>query len=630
MEPAAHVLRLAIVLATVWSLASAAQTALTGLPQRGARSTFVIQAQEKESAATAAGPRALLIEDLLVDGQRRRLDSLERTGNWEVTSQPGIGRPLNLLLQQSLQPAGLTFQGKHFLIAATADQWSGEIRVERNGGQARTLAVEPASGEKRLILLEDPVASTSGVVFVVALLVFGAAAWGLAPIRGTRDSLPWLTFYLAGIHLLFWVGQCVGVMPDSLGYLGGIPALRDGVPSYFPPGYPAFLGLVGNFSGQNLGSWITLIQHGMAVLGGLWIYLLLGRLIPEELALLGGLLAGALSPILTLSQSVLSEIPSLFAMVGACYFAVRAGETGRTRFAILAGLLTGWAGTLRVVPLAALLPAICLVLLFPFSRRGLRLAGLTLAVTAGVVLLPISWFWLRYREPRLANSSGKHLFNRIVMEQQQLDERGPATRRLLALLEGVDPRGLSHWTVTAHRGLSQLSYVQGEALLRAVSMEGLRKDPWAYLRFTPHLAGRELLADASHVVPAWASTPLPNPRLERAPVLTFTAAGLRWRWRMAATHSVIWPLLCWAAIAGTLVGGWLPRRTLALALAWIPIGYLLSTASLEAFDQRYNVPIVPFVAALAMLPLGLLWPALAQHREGFARRVMRANPVPQA
>jgi hypothetical protein len=246
------------------------------------------------------------------------------------------------------------------------------------------------------------------------------------------------------------------------------------------------------------------------------------------------------------------------------------------------------------------------------------------------VLLPLSWFWFKYRDPRLANSSGKHLFNRIVMEQKQLDERGPATRTLLALLEGDDPRGVTHWTVTAHRGLRQLSYAQGEDLLRAVSIEALRKDPWGYLRFTPHLAWKELLADAGHYVPTWGSTLSPNPRLERPPVLTVTAAGLHWRWRMAASYRVIWPLLCWAAIVGTIVGMWLPRRTLMLSLVWIPTGYLLSTASLEAFDQRYNVPIVPFVAALSMLPLGLLFSAIAHPREGLARRVTRANPVPQA
>ena len=60
-----------------------------------------------------------------------------------------------------------------------------------------------------------------------------------------------------------------------------------------------------------------------------------------------------------------------------------------------------------------------------------------------------------------------------------------------------------------------------------------------------------------------------------------------------------------AAIAGVFLGFLLPQRLLILALAWAPIGYLLASAFVEAYNPRYNVAIVPFVAALAMIPLGL-------------------------
>ncbi len=132
----------------------------------------------------------------------------------------------------------------------------------------------------------------------------------------------------------------------------------------------------------------------------------------------------------------MSEATTLFAMVGALYFTVRCAETGRLRFLFLAGVLAGWAGTLRVVPLAALVPSMCVIYLLPFTKRGLKLAVKTLAVTVGFVALPILWCWYKSGEPALTNSMGLHLFNRVVTEQQQLDENGPATKTLIDLLGG--------------------------------------------------------------------------------------------------------------------------------------------------------------------------------------------------
>ncbi len=74
----------------------------------------------------------------------------------------------------------------------------------------------------------------------------------------------------------FWAAQCIGTTNDSPGYVEAVSEFfREGQPGYFPPGYPALLGLVGSLSGDNLGKWVTLIQHGMVVLGAVWIHLLL-------------------------------------------------------------------------------------------------------------------------------------------------------------------------------------------------------------------------------------------------------------------------------------------------------------------------------------------------------------------
>jgi len=51
-----------------------------------------------------------------------------------------------------------------------------------------------------------------------------------------------------------------------------------------------------------------------------------------------------------------------------------------------------------------------------------------------------------------------------------------------------------------------------------------------------------------------------------------------------------------------LVGLRLPQRGLVLSLVLVPVGYLVATVSLDYFAARHNVPVTPFVVALAVLP----------------------------
>ncbi|HET9529033.1 MAG TPA: glycosyltransferase family 39 protein [Blastocatellia bacterium] len=585
-------------------LAFAAQYTLSfpaGFDDREA-GAFVIRVLGEEGARAETGRVELWVEKLIVDGQLVRGESLERSNNWEVISRAGSGLPAHLLYKGG--PASLALQGRTLLAIFRSNEWSGVIRLERVGKGEQAVDVEASTGQGQVIVIEDPVSPTSTVVFVAALSLFAGAAWWFGPNRRGRGSLPWLIFFLSVFHILFWINQCVGTTSDSPGYLDTLQYFfRDGAPSYFPPGYPVLLGLVGSVSGESLGRWVTLIQHAMAVFVGGWIYLLLKRIIFDELALAGGLLAGTVTPIVTMSQTIMSEVPTIFAMVGALYYTVRAAETGRLLFAILAGVLTGWAGLLRVVPLVALLPSICLLLLLPWTKRGLRLCGLTVAVAAGVVLLPLSWYWYNSGQIKLSDSVGFHLFNRVVTEQKQLDEDGPATRLLLDLIPGQDPRGVAHWDIRESPGLRELSYEEAEILLRDVSLEGIYKNPVGYIVFTFGLAWETFLGDPTHWIPAWGDTISVHPRLETPPPLAPTASSLHWRWSLEGAYRIGWPVLCWAAVAGTFLGLCRPTRALALALAWTPAGYLLSSASVEYFNPRFNVPTAPFVAALSMILL---------------------------
>jgi hypothetical protein len=599
-------LRICITLATVLFLAYAARNNLSYLfhSSNQEQSTFTIQATASKDKSPKATSHELWIRAIISDGQLLRGNTVDRTNNWEVVERGGL--PPLLRYREDSKPALLTFQGRNLVTIFKTNQWSGAIRVERDGREVKVVNLQGSEEQERPIVVEDPEAPPSVAVFVVASILFAVCAWWFGPIRTSRRNILWLIFFLSIIHFLFWTSQCVGTTYDSPSYLQTVTRFfLEGEPSYFPPGYPALLGVVGTISGDNLGRWVTLVQHGMLVLACVWIYLLLRRIMSDELALLGGILAGALAPSLTTSQAVLSEAPTLFTMLGALYFTVRSAETGRLLFAILAGLLTGWAGILRLAPLAGLLPSICMVYLLPVSKDGFRRLGIALIVTAVVVLTPVWWCWHKSGHPQLSNSLGLHLFNRVVAEQKLLDEDAPATRTLLNLLEGKDPRGVPWWEITKQGGLLKLGDLGRRHLLRNVSLEGIHKDPWGYLSFTPHLALKMFLTP-SDWIPTWGETIPVSPRLENPPPLIFTASSLNWRMTLEKIHRVLWPIICWTAVAGTFLGLLLPQRILILALAWIPTGYLLSTALVEKFDPRYNSSIAPFVVALSMVPLAMV------------------------
>ena len=192
-----------------------------------------------------------------------------------------------------------------------------------------------------------------------------------------------------------------------------------------------------------------------------------------------------------------------------------------------------------------------------------------------------------------------------MTEQRQLDNAAPATQSLLTLLEGWDPRGVAWWDVRAHGKVHDLNDEEAERLFHRVAVEGIRKDPLAFMVYTPRLAWKMFLAPADWIA-AWGDTIALHQHLESPPPLLITESGLKWREAMEAFHWSLWPVLCWVAIAGMVFGVLLPQRILVMAMAWVPIGYLLSSAAVEFFSPRYNAAVVPIVAALAVIPLGVV------------------------
>ena len=339
---ATRILRFCIVVGTVIYMAFAAMNTLSFLVSSNdlQKGTFLLQATSKAGNFGANRPE-LILKAVILDGRLLRWDSVASKSNWQFIDRGGL--PSFLQYSDGSKPAFLTFQGVHMLAVFQASNWPGAFRVEHNGREIQPHILRDPAGQQGLIVLESPATPPSLVIFIAALVLFAACArWSYSLHSRKRDVL-WLVFFLSVLHFLFWATQCVGTTNDSPHYVAmGRSLLAEGIISYFPPGYPAFLELVRSLSGNNLGRWVTLIQHGMVILGAVWIYRLLQRIVPEELALLGGILAGTLAPSLTIPQSIMSETATLFAMVGALLLhgSVRGGrkaslcDSGRCPFRV--------------------------------------------------------------------------------------------------------------------------------------------------------------------------------------------------------------------------------------------------------------------------------------------------------
>jgi hypothetical protein len=562
-----------------------------------------------EAAGNATGPDShLQLDALITDGRHLNWDSINDRQGWK-TIATGSVLP-SLTSEQDSRPSVLNFRCKRFVAVLQVNGWSGTVRIKRNGSLEQLLDIQDS--DRGTVVLADPPAPRSVPLLIGAVVFFGVLAWWLGPIYRTRNGSVWLLVFLSSAHLLYWAALPVATNGDSSGYYGSIaPIFASGAPCYFPPGYPALLGILDGFSGPSLGNWITLVQHAMSVLAAWWLYLLLRRIASEPIAFLGGVLAGILIPAFTISQSVLAEMPTCFAMVGTVYFAIRSRDTGRFSNALVAGLFLGWAGTLRVVPLAGAGPAVCAVLLWGAGKKYIRQLGVLAVAAIVVVASPLVWFGIRTGRPELATSSGLHLYNRVLSEQKMVNEAGPATRRLRALLAGKELRA-DHWIVREQSAVRELDYTEQEKLLHAVALEGISKDPLRYALYTLQLAWRDYLAPTGWI-PTWYESTAANPNLDDSPPLPFSASGLTWRWTQEDLQVTIWPILCWLALAGALLGLTHPQRSIVAALACIPIGYLLASGAVEYFSPRYNAALVPFVPILAVLSLDrTLWTAFVR------------------
>lgn len=573
---------------------------------------------------------------IVADGRAIRLDHIDGSGTWDSHTTINSGVPDELRFPAGQESLSLTFHARTFALVASSWDWPGTLTVVRDGEELRSIDLATLRGT---YAKDESGRGSMLVPTLLGVILALVTCWRFRPREDRPLGRAWLAAVLATVHLTYWISQGIGTTNDSLGYLASAEELFRGFPSYFPPGYPLFLGVIGSVAGTLTGAVAALLQHGMVVLAALWIVALLERVVDRRSALFGGLLAGALPTMLAMPQAILTEAPTLFAMVGTLHFAVLASESGSVRHARVAGLLLAWAILLRVVPVVPLLPALGAVYLLPWKARRVPLFRATATIALLLVLVQVLWFAIREHRVTLVTSVGHHLYNRVIAAQNLIDTTGTAAGQLISSLDGRNPGTSAWWEVKAAGGLEGITDTRGQdALLRSVAVEGLRSNFLEYVAYVPLIAWWELIASQEGWIPAWGeSSEAVDPRLESPRLISPTAEGLRWRWGAEHLQGVLWPLVVGVAIAGLLLGLRSSHRHLVLALAAMPAGYLLCSAALDHFAARHVVPVTPFIVALVAVAVGRapdvareLHPKRASRhfiawRLGFTRVVRRAS-----
>jgi len=613
---------LAISLLSAIFLAWSATLSLRGVfePTPKDVSRFTINVSGSRPSTPEDTHAGVSVVRLVVDGRRARPGDLILSGSWEPgwdsadrpkdpegsdpTAWPRrAGWAARLNPSDTAEPASVSFSGTSAAVLFNRGNPCEHLSISTDAGKiwgddCSHLPADPIVA----VDLPTPVMA-SHWPFAFWLVVSFVMVAAVRPGLDRRRTEFWLTAYLSALHLLVWSAQCVGLIYDSLNQLPTLKFNVQGWPAYFPPGYPLLVGIGYLVSAVNVGSVITLIQHVMMIATIVWCFRLLRRCVAQPLAYLTTLAMGAAAPTLFLPQAIMSENAALFGMAGALYFAVCYRDSHVRRHGIISGLLLGWAGLARIVPLAAAGPAILLVMLGAEPLiNGVKRFGLILAIAIGTVALPTIWFGLRSGSFALANSLGRHLYNRVVTDQFLLDKSAPATARFLRLIEPVNPEGKAHWEIAALLKKQGLDYEETEALMRRVSWEGICESPWQFIVFSLQQSWTQFFHNPVPLVPWWSVPDKYTAELESVPILGVHAGSLLWRERLEQQFAATWTFLPWLAIAGLASIPFLRQRMILLSFAIIPSGYIVSSAFVEFEYGRYTVAIIPFIYCLVAEP----------------------------
>ena len=551
---------------------------------------------------------AVSVSGIVVDDRFVRRSEVEVVGDWSSEDQwkltheaKGTGAPASIGVSGHRLTVGLFQRGD-----------GGRVRI---GAGDEHVDVSLVGSWWAPLWVDVPTVAVpwwfAGAVFVLLAAVAGV----LQPWRGGRRLLGWLALHLGVVHVVFWGSQTVGSSTDSPWYLAALDSIAAGKVNYFPPGYSLLLAICRLFGDDRLGATVTLVQHAMVVACLLGAFVMLREVLGDTLTFAACLVAGSLGPSLLAPQLAMSESLATFGMGFGVFLVWLARQRRAVWWAVVGGVLIGWGGLARVVPLAAAGPAVVLLCLLPWRERHWRSLWAAAAGGAVVVLPMVGWFWLGSGKPRLTEGVGLHLFNHFVSCQKLLDEQGPATIDVVKACGGRDLRELGHWDVTPRLREAGYDWETSLELVSKVAWEAARTaGPLQHVVFTAGLTWDNLMADAydANMLHPW--TPDRVRWIECAPVLGLHASGLQWATTLRRIHNAAWPVLSWLYIAGCVLGLLLRGRLAVVAIAWLPLGYIAATSCVEYRLHRYNAAVFPFMVVVAAVPFAVAGRAVAASR----------------
>ena len=442
-----------------------------------------------------------------------------------------------------------------------------------------------------------------GVVLAFAFLAFAFARY--KPWSSDRRAGLWLVLVVGVSSICLWAQTPIGVVGDSVAYLGGFASLVEhGRPTYFPVGYAIFLEFCRWVSSENAGHVAALLHHAMVVHAA-WMFFV--RLRPYAgLGWAWGTAAvAALHPwTLLTSQALLSETFTFYTLALSLFLLT---SRRNAVLAFVAGFVGGFGVLARVVPAAVLLPVFAAQCLLPKAQRDWRRL---FVACAGLGLLPIAAL-ITYAagsgDARLSTGVGRHLYNHFVVAQGLVDEDGETTRQVLAALGERKLQSLPHWELDKALG-PHYARLGGEKVFRDLALEAASTASiFAHAAFTLDLTWRNLKGDSSTWIPRTTESYVEDRRLSGAALISMPS---RWRqfieWTMPRL-SKHWYLVM-RCLALALLAALLRRasRGLMLTLLWVPLSYVLISSAVEYESARYKLAVLPFLTAVVLVAPAVL------------------------
>ncbi len=541
--------------------------------------------------------RTIQIRKIYVDGKNLRWKYIKKKGVWKEGHLNDWSCPF--IWAEAKRGAELSFKGNIAQIFFLKKKNSGKVLILGSHGFKEVIDLNSPKNSYDEFIFEVPPLRPN-VVFNASFILFGLCFLILFKIWSTRTRrFIWIILFLSLAHLFVFTSFPVGANNDSPGYVWSVHSFFiTETPSYFPPGYPILIQLAKLVPFLGLGHSILLLQHILMVLSLACFYFISLRLFGGKIGYLFIILLSCMECTLFLPQMVISENVALTFSIFSLFFALRSSKSRHLFFSILAGSFAGIAVLARVSPLAGLVPALGLIYLFGMKRKWLSYYSVSLASIFLTLLLPMLWCFSKSGKFGLANSTGLHLYQRMIFQQKLVAKNRPFTKKLLKLMDGKNISNIPHWGISSFLKSKGVTLNQTERLLYNVSIESLREYPFKY--FVGNFQNFwSLITTPFPYDVIWNEQLMEFKPLDNPAILTVSKEGIIFFKKLVRLHRDIWKTMVWAAILSFLLALFrLQKRYIETSFAIFIIFYIFAQVSVEVVCGRYNMVIAPFVAIL--------------------------------